>query len=50
MMLWRTAEYPCLKFLQFLVEVALLVDGVTKLTKLELQSERSKQLENLENF
>ena len=27
-------------------EVALLVDGVTKLTKLELQSERSKQAEN----
>ena len=27
-------------------EVALLVDGVTKLTKLELQSDRSKQAEN----
>ena len=30
----------------FGVEVAFLVDGVTKLTKLELQSDRSKQAEN----
>ncbi|HRE60918.1 MAG TPA: bifunctional (p)ppGpp synthetase/guanosine-3',5'-bis(diphosphate) 3'-pyrophosphohydrolase [Micropepsaceae bacterium] len=35
---------------QFGAEVAALVDGVTKLTKLELQSERTKDAENFRKF